>query len=314
MAKVAVAHLPRVTVDVCTNQYVVKHADLIGAQVIIRGLRNFKDLEDEQILAEENRNICSRIETIWIPCLPNLMHVSSSMVKTHVGIEGWEEQVARSVPATVVTKLKEKFILGKARKYWMSLMKALGNPKGSEMVLRDLLSRYGEPYRVYHNLSHIVAMLDELEMVNENNPAIALAIWFHDVVYDPKDKDNEEQSAELAKKEIQKIGLPSLLGEQVNNLVMATKHTAVPVDHTAQILVDIDLIVLGKSEKEFDVYEAGIRKEYEWVPQPDFCAGRLKILQSFLDRPWIYSTQLFRDKYESVARKNLKKAIKQLKK
>jgi pantetheine-phosphate adenylyltransferase len=55
MTKAAVAHLPNVLVDVCIGHYVVKQAESIGAQVIVRGLRNFKDLEDEQTLAEENR-------------------------------------------------------------------------------------------------------------------------------------------------------------------------------------------------------------------------------------------------------------------
>ena len=315
MVKSAVAHISNVSVDVCVGHYVVRQAESIGAQVVIRGLRNFKDLEDEQTLAEENRRICPQIETVWVPCLPNLMHVSSSMVKGHVGIDPeWECQVARSVPVAVVIKLKEKFILGKARKYWATLMSALGNPKGSEAILKELLARYVEPHRGYHNLAHIVAMLDELELVGENDSAIALAIWFHDAVYDPKAKDNEEQSAQLAKDSIKKIGLPSLLGEQVYDLVMATKHTAVPVNRTARILVDLDLMIFGKPEKEFDAYEVGIRKEYDWVPQSDFSAGRSKILQSFLDRPSIYSTELFWDKYESVARKNLERSIERLQK
>lgn len=315
MTKAAVAHLQNVSVDVCIGHYVVKQAESMGAQVIVRGLRNFKDLEDEQTLAEENRKICPNIETVWVPCLPNLMHVSSSMVKGHVGIDpDWSEQVARSVPAAVVAKLKEKFVLGKARKHWATLVSALGNPEGSEAVLKELLMRYAEPQRAYHNLEHIVAMLDELEQLNEKDPAVALAIWFHDAVYDPKAKENEEYGAQLAKDTIRKIGLPDSLGEQVSDLVMATKHAAVPTEHAAQILVDLDLMILGKPEKVFDAYEVGIRKEYDWVPQSDFSAGRSKILQSFLDRSSIYSTPLLRDRYESAARKNLARSIEQLQK
>jgi pantetheine-phosphate adenylyltransferase len=114
MAREATLHLPNVTVDICTGQYVVKRASTLGAQVIIRGIRNFKDLEAEQTLAEENRRICPTIETVWIPCLPDLMHVSSSMVKGHVGVDPtWEDQVARSVPKTVVAKLREKLLTSK---------------------------------------------------------------------------------------------------------------------------------------------------------------------------------------------------------
>lgn len=313
MAASAVAHLTNVSVDVCIGQYVVKKAEYIDAQVIIRGLRNSKDLEDEQTLAEENRRICPHIETVLVPCLPNLMHVSSSMVKSHVGIDPeWECHVARSVPVAVVNKLKEKFILGKARKYWVTLASALGNPKGSDVVLKDLLARYSEPHRVYHTLEHIVAMLDELEDVNEVDPIISLAIWFHDAIYDPKSKENEKHSAQLAKDSIKVIGLSDSLGEQVYDLVMDTRHASVPTGHVAQLLVDLDLMILGKPERIFDAYEAGIRKEYGWVTQSDFIAVRSIILQSFLIRPTIYSTQVFRDRYEKTARKNLRKSIEQL--
>src|SRR4051794_13425574 len=85
MAREALCQIQNVSVDVCIGHYVVKHAESIGAQVIVRGLRNFKDLEDEQTLAEENRKIAPAVETIWVPCRPDLGHVSSSMVKNHIG-------------------------------------------------------------------------------------------------------------------------------------------------------------------------------------------------------------------------------------
>lgn len=315
MTKVAVAHLPNVSVDVCVGRYVVKQAESIGAQVIIRGLRNFKDLEDEQTLADENRKICPQIETVWVPCLPNLMHVSSSMVKGHVGVDPeWEYQVARSVPTAVVIKLKEKFILKKAKKHWATLMTALENPKGSEVLLRDLLTRYSEPHRMHHNLTHIVEMLDELELVGEKNFAVRLAIWFHDAFCNSNVSDNEERSAELATNSIKQIGLPDSLGKQINDMILASKHTAGSSDYATQILTDVDLMILGKPEKEFDEYEVMIRKEYEGFPPHDFCVGRSKLLQSFLDRPSIYFTELFRNKYENTARRNLERSIKQLRK
>jgi len=317
MTKAAVAHLPNVTIDVCVGRYVVKHADLIGAQVIIRGLRNFKDLEDEHALAEENRRICAHIETVWVPCLPDLMHLSSSMVKGHVGADpDWEEQVARSVPAPVVIKLKEKFILDKARKHWTSLISALGNPKGVEDIFKDLITRYGEPHRTYHNLEHIITMLDELEQFGDMLTHLeeAWAIWHHDAVCDPKAKDNEEQSDLISKNHARKLGLPDLFGELAGTFILATKHSALPLDDRAKIVVDLDMAILGKPEKEFDSYEARIRREYDCISQPDFYANRSRILQSFLDRPSIYSTELFRSKYESIARKNMERSIGQLQK
>lgn len=324
MAKSAVAHLPNVTVDVCVGCYVVKYAESVGAQVVVRGLRNFKDLEDEQVLAEENRKICPNLETVWVPCLPNLMYVSSSMVKGHVGIDpSWEDQVARSVPSSVVEKLKEKYVLGKAKKHWATLMAELGNPEGSETIFEKLLVSYSEAHRSYHTLEHIVNMLDELESVAcelKDKKALKMAIWYHDVVYEPKTKDhrviadNEARSAYRAELDIEKLGLPKSFNERVEMLIMATTHTDQVYDHDTKFMVDLDLVVFGKSEKEFDRYENGIHKEYDWVPEADFRNGRTKVLLSFLDRGTIYYTEVFRDRYEDTARKNLKRSVERLKK
>jgi pantetheine-phosphate adenylyltransferase len=322
MAKAAVAHIPNVTVDVCTGRYVVKHANDLGAQTIVRGLRNFKDLEDEQTLAEENRRICPHVETVWVPCLPHLMHVSSSMVKSHVGADpDWEEQVARSVPAAVVAKLKEKSLLGKARKHWASLMVSLGNPKGSNKVLEDLLASYGESHRAYHTLEHVMNMLDELEKVKSllvNKEAVEMAVWYHDVVYEPDTKNhpkiasNEARSAYRARLDMEKLGLSESLWMKVGELIMATAHKGQVTDPDAQFIADLDLAILGKPEKEFATYETGVREEYSFVPEEEFRAGRSRILRSFMDRPSVYYTKVFRDRYEDTARKNLARSIDRL--
>ena len=307
MTSQAVDHIPNVTVELCLQRYVVKKAEELGAQVVIRGIRNFKDLEDEETLAEENRNICPGIETIWIPCWPNLKNVSSSMVKGHIGADpGWEEQVARSVPKAVAAKLKEKFILKKARAHWDSLMKSIGNPDWSEKTFADFVTRYGEAHRQYHTLEHIVWMLDEFELVSElaeDKVSIKKAIWAHDTVYDTRVRNSEKQSAIVARS----------FGQHVTNLIIATEHKSTPVTTDSKILVDLDLAILGRPEKEFDRYEEGIRHEYGWVPDSDFCAGRIKVLQYFLERPSIYSMEFFRNKYESTARRNIARSIEKLK-
>ena len=328
MAKAAVARFPNVTVDVCIGRYVVKLAEELGAQVVLRGLRDFKDLRDEQALAEANRKICSRIdskiETIWLPCLPDLTYVSSSTVKDHMGADpDWEEEVADMVPHAVLVKLKEKHILGKARKHWASLMATLGKPAGSEMVLNDLLTRYSEPHRAYHNLGHVVSMLDDMTLLDEDEAnsssvaAIALATWFHDAVYDtakahPRIASNEARSAFLAEGKMKEMGLASNMILRVKDLIMATNHTFVPTDRSAKVVVELDLAILGKSKREFDAYEAGIRKEYSWVPWPDFSRVRKATLEKFLARDPLFSTPSLRKKYESAAEKNLSRSVRRL--
>jgi len=324
MARAAVARLPNVTVGTCVGRYVVKVAEEVGARVVIRGLRNFKDLEDEQVLAMENRQIAPIIETIFVPCLPQLMHVSSSMVKGHVGVDpDWEAQVSRSVPKAVVVKLKEKYVLAKAIKHWAALMDELGNPKGAPAVFERLVACYGEAGRFYHVLEHIVDMLDETNLAIgalKNSLAVRLAIWFHDSVYDTGNKDrrvvfyNETLSACMAERELLALGFaPDLVGA-VKALVMVTSYAAEAENDDARFLSDLDIAILGKPAEEFDRYEACIRKEYAHVGDGLFCERRKMILRNILERKPLYRTEPFRLRYEGAARANLARSIKQLEK
>ncbi|MBI2482412.1 MAG: hypothetical protein HYV76_02540 [Candidatus Vogelbacteria bacterium] len=106
--------------------------------------------------------------------------------------------------------------------------------------------------------------------------------------------------------------MPDNLGQSVANFITATKHTSAPTNPDVQLLVDVDLSILGQSEDKFDEYERQVRKEYEWVAENAFVAGRSAILKSFLDRPTIYSTQFFRNKYEAQTRRNIARSLARL--
>lgn len=200
---------------------------------------------------------------------------------------------------------------------WTSLWKRIGMQGNAHQVFNNLVMRYSEPHRAYHTFAHIRHCLGEFEQVRHlatNSDTVELALWYHDAIYDTKAKDNEERSAALAVKMVRNASLPDNLGQSVANLITATKHTTAPTNPDVQLLVDIDLSILGQSKEIFDEYERQIRKEYEWVSENEFITGRLAILKSFLDRPFIYSTEFFRKKYENIARKNLERSVKKLQK
>jgi predicted metal-dependent HD superfamily phosphohydrolase len=95
-------------------------------------------------------------------------------------------------------------------------------------------------------------------------------------------------------------------------LILATQHHTPPTRLDAALLVDIDLSILGRSSAEFDRYNAAIQQEYQWVPEAPYREARAKVLQSFLDRPAIYLTPHFHDRYEAQAHQNLTQAIRNL--
>ena len=98
--------------------------------------------------------------------------------------------------------------------------------------------------------------------------------------------------------------------QRIKNLIMATQHHTVTEDDTdGQLLLDIDLAILGQETARFNEYEQQIRQEYAWVSEQDFKSGRAAVLQSFLQREWIYQTDYFRGRLEQQARLNIQTAL-----
>ena len=179
---------------------------------------------------------------------------------------------------------------------------------------------YAKPKRAYHNWSHIEACLAELSEFTQwaqqegkrfEYVRVQAAILYHDVIYDPKAKDNEERSADLAVKSLRGV-FSAKYRKTVKKLILYTKHTKLPTCFEGRIIVDIDLSILGQPRAAFDAYEKAIRKEYAWVPDDKFRTGRAAVLLHFLKRKRIYSTPYFFNKYEKRARANLKRSLAKL--
>jgi predicted metal-dependent HD superfamily phosphohydrolase len=96
---------------------------------------------------------------------------------------------------------------------------------------------------------------------------------------------------------------------RVRALIMATCHHALAQTQDAQVLVDIDLAILGAGAARFDEYENQVRAEYSWVPEFLFRRKRREVLASFLSRPAIYSTVHFKNRLEKKARDNLARSL-----
>lgn len=175
-------------------------------------------------------------------------------------------------------------------------------------LYEQLLQAYSEPQRHYHTLQHLAECLQlqsDSAHLAQHPAEIAIALWFHDAVYDVKAHDNEARSADWAVAALQAAGVSVEVQTRVHALIMATEHTAAPLAGDAALLVDIDLAILGAAPARFAEYERQIRQEYAWVPEEVFVEKRRAVLQGFLARPQIYSTAFFRSKLESTARSNL---------
>ena len=202
------------------------------------------------------------------------------------------------------------------REQWAACWQSIGGWGDSDEWYARLAAAYGEPHRHYHNGRHIAECLAEFDRARHlaHEPdAVELALWFHDAVYDPKAADNEERSADLAACCLNAAAVSSAIIESVKKLVMATKRHEAEPGSDDEVMVDVDLSILGQGEKRFGEYEEQIRQEYSWVPAPVFASKRAEILERFLTQPRIFRTDLFHDKYERIARCNLENSIGKLK-
>jgi len=198
---------------------------------------------------------------------------------------------------------------------WLKFWGAVGAAGDPDAPYRALEVRYAEPQRAYHTLRHVAHCLDEFDAVRglARDPVVVeMALWYHDAVYDPRARDNEERSATLASEVAARMGLSAARTLRVADLIRVSTHAGLAPDPDAQLFADIDLAILGRPGEAFDEYERQVRVEYAWVPEPAFRAGRAAILNSFLDRPSLYGSDFFRRKYEESARRNLQNSLQKL--
>jgi predicted metal-dependent HD superfamily phosphohydrolase len=193
---------------------------------------------------------------------------------------------------------------------WQRAWTGIGATGEGNELFAQLKAAYAEPQRHYHTLQHLgecLSAFDAVQTLAEHPHEVEMALWFHDAIYEVKGHDNEQRSADWARDALLAAGVPGESARHVHDLVMATRHTAVPSGRDEQLLVDIDLSILGAERMRFDEYEQQIRKEYSYVPGFLFRRKRKEILLGFMERPAIYSTPHFHDALEARARDNLRR-------
>ena len=177
-----------------------------------------------------------------------------------------------------------------------------------------LEAAYAEPHRRYHTRRHIeqcLALLDAVtDLTDGERQVLTYAIWWHDAVYDPTASDNEARSAALAISDLRDLDVGLHAREEVARLIRLTAgHVVQRDDRLGEILVSIDLAILGAAPADYDAYAAAVRQEYAHVSDTDWRRGRPRVLQHFLDAPVIYSDPVLRGRLEEQARANLAREI-----
>jgi len=188
-----------------------------------------------------------------------------------------------------------------------------GKPGLIQELFSNLVAVYSSKERYYHNLSHIqhvLATIDTLEGFADDLPAIKMAAWFHDVIYEPQSNTNEERSAEFAFSSLTELGVPTATINHVVSIILYSKNHYAPLDdRDGQIFLDADLSILGSEKLEYMAYAQAIRREYSWLSDQEYKNGRKQVLQGFLLRENIYFTEVASQLFELQARENIRNEL-----
>lgn len=101
----------RVVASTFEGLYAVNYAESIGANFIIRGIRNPTDFQDEYTLSQINHTINPNIRTVFFMADREYADISSSVVKGMIGPAGWEQVVKHYVAPSMwdrfITEVKK---------------------------------------------------------------------------------------------------------------------------------------------------------------------------------------------------------------
>ncbi|SER78154.1 Predicted metal-dependent phosphohydrolase, HD superfamily [Lentzea xinjiangensis] len=198
------------------------------------------------------------------------------------------------------------------RRIWDDAVRVLGGTPDAG----DLMERYAEPHRAYHNTFHVVsvvrdssALADAFAFTTEERAVLALAACAHDVIYDGAPGEDERASAAWARERL--AGLDERHIARVESLVLATiTHSS--DDPLAHVLLDADLAILGSEPEHYDRYSSAVRQEYARYDDRTWRAGRAKVLKTLLDRENLFVTEPARQLWDAAARTNLRRELQSL--
>jgi predicted metal-dependent HD superfamily phosphohydrolase len=198
---------------------------------------------------------------------------------------------------------------------WSKAWRLLGAKDGGKALHKKLVQCWSEGHRHYHTLQHLqecFQLLTGIEIDEKDAAAIAIALWFHDAYYDPQRGDNEKRSAEWALREALAAGIPKQQAQRVHDMIVATIDHQPQQDEAMQLLVDIDLSILGSRAARFDESDEQIRREFAHVAEADWRMGRRRVLEGFLSRERLYGSEYFHSRCEERARENLRRSLERL--
>lgn len=152
--------------------------------------------------------------------------------------------------------------------------------------INTVLVMWNESHRSYHNLNHLN---DLISQINENKSKysekeyekLILTALFHDIVYDPSSQTNEEDSAKFLMECVSDKTNKDIL--DVKQMILDTK-THNSTTNLSESFNNYDMNIVERDFDQLLEWEKGISEEYSIYPKEEYKEGRLKFLESLLDK------------------------------
>jgi predicted metal-dependent HD superfamily phosphohydrolase len=180
----------------------------------------------------------------------------------------------------------------------------------------EIEAAYTNEERHYHTLTHLESLIKHLIRYQKdikNWAAMLFSVYYHDIVYNVLQNDNEEKSAQVASVRLLQLKVPVTIIKKCVEQIIATKSHLSDNDYDIQLFLDADLAILGADGPVYKKYTDAIRNEYGIYTEAQYNAGRTKVLEHFLKMDRIFKTDVFTSDLEQKAKANMSNELIELK-
>ena len=150
-----------------------------------------------------------------------------------------------------------------------------------------LLEMWNESHRHYHNQNHLLNLIEQINEYSKTHKCsesfydkLILCAIFHDCVYDPKQTNNEELSAEFFINCCES-GNTDIL--EIKQAILDTKsHNG--LTELSKVFNIFDMHIINENYDKLLEWENEIYEEYKFAGSDKYKEGRKKFLESMLDK------------------------------
>lgn len=263
----------KVEVEYFKSKFLINYAEERNANYIIRGIRNESDYKDEKELFVFNKRTNNNIENIYLMPDLSVEYISSSLIKNSIGYINWQYEIEDKLTKFVFFKLNEK-VFSKLFNETINKMKMYGiiDNYHTKLINNALLEYYSPIRRSYHNINHIIYMIELSNTVyvesEIDRTLLEYSIFFHDffdeLVYGT---DAIYKSADISIKLMgnANIKYKTIIKKLINSTDYSKRFgfkNKLDYTYLQKIIMDLDFSAMGRSEDIYLKISSKLYNEY----------------------------------------------------